>query len=51
MYLIWRGEATAKGAKKITPPNVVRLQYFVVCCITMEDNSYTLLNVCGDVNT
>ena len=27
MYLIWRRDSTAKGAKKNTPSNVIRLQY------------------------
>ena len=27
MYLIWRRDSTAKGAKKNTSPNVMRLQY------------------------
>ena len=28
MYLIWRMDTTAKGAKKNTSPNVIHLQYF-----------------------
>ena len=27
MYLLWRKDSTAKGAKKCTLPNVLRLQY------------------------
>ena len=27
MYLIWRMDTTAKGAKKNTSPNVIHLQY------------------------
>ena len=27
MYLIWRMDTTAKGAKKNTSPNVILLQY------------------------
>ena len=27
MYLIWRMDSTAKGAKKNTSPNVIHLQY------------------------
>ena len=28
MYLIWRMNTTAKGAKKNTSPNVIHLQYY-----------------------
>ena len=28
MYLNWRMDTTAKGAKKNTSPNVIHLQYF-----------------------
>ena len=27
MYLIWRMDTTAKGAKKNTSPNIIHLQY------------------------
>ena len=30
MYLIWRMDTTAKGAKKNTLPNVIHLQYFLL---------------------
>ena len=30
MYLIWRMNTTAKGAKKNTSPNVIHLQYFEI---------------------
>ena len=29
MYLIWRVDTTAKGAKKNTSPNVIHLQYHI----------------------
>ena len=31
MYLIWRMDTTAKGAKKNTSPNVIHLQYTWQC--------------------
>ena len=30
MYLIWRMDTTAKGAKKNTSPNVTHLQYMLI---------------------
>ena len=34
VYLIWRNDSTAKGAKKNTSPNVMRLQYIVIYSFT-----------------
>ena len=30
MFLIWRRDATAKGTKKDTPPNVTRLHNYIL---------------------
>ena len=35
MYLIWRMDTTAKGAKKNTSPNVIHLQC-VHCCFQIN---------------
>ena len=40
MYLIWRMDATAKGAKKNTSPNVIHLKYVrnaeFTCCVRVD---------------
>ena len=42
MYLISQREATAKGAKKITSPNEIRLQYILYKCavVFISSNPY-----------
>ena len=38
MYLIWRMDTTAKGAKKNTSPNVIHLQYTVLSYAETKKN-------------
>ena len=35
MYLIWRMDTTAKGAKKNTSPNVIHFQYLKFCSFSL----------------
>ena len=38
MYLIWRMDAKAKGAKMNTSPNIIHLQYFPLFFACAEDS-------------
>ena len=46
MYLVLRRESTAKGAKKNTAPNVIRLQYIWHLSMNIEWNLCILTNLC-----
>ena len=48
VYLIWRRDSAAKGAKKNSSPNVIRLQYLISVEDYEERNRYPGIINAGD---
>ena len=51
MYLIWRMDTTAKGAKENTSPNVIPLQYIAKCNTFTVHFDFYKLYVCSEFTT